>query len=55
MEAGGRREKAVGAKGSRLRLRKKADPARWSRKEEGVEGEQALTPRVYKEGCPPSD
>ena len=43
------------AKGSRPRLKKKADLARRSGKEERVGCKQALTPRVYEEGCPSSD
>ena len=39
VEAGGRQWKAVEAEESRLRLRKKADPARRSRKGEKVGGE----------------
>ena len=43
------------AEEGRLRLRKKADPARSSRKKEKGRWRPSLTLRVYKEGCPSSD
>ena len=56
MAVSGRRwRKMAEAEEGRLRLRKKANPARRSRKKEKGRWRASLTLRVYKEGCQPSD